>query len=571
MLTQDLHHTSSKKRSVSIPFYLAVSVVLLICAMLTVGAVVLSTTENLEKSPRQVLNDWTSNNGWKESKGVRIRAALTKFPVRYLASMGAGPDLPKLVIDIKFKNQEILRVKRESALKLGMLIQEEGDLVAAEVRTDDRQVSVKLRLKGDQPDHFDSDKWSLRIEVKGDDHILGMRRFSLQHPKVRGYQAEPIFMETLRHAGVLGVRYQFVHVIINGEDKGIMALEEHFSKELLENQARREGVFVRFDETNFWDFQRAGGAWRGSPYDNFRQSRIDTFRAKKISESPTMTAQYQTAVSMLRSFAADEIVASEIFDVDATASYLAVLELWGSWHGIQWNDMRFYFDPLTMKLEPVGYDANLQLHSDIKEITLRREPIYAALLRDPLIRDAYVQRLRALSRDVLEGELGSRLAEIQSDLLSILQYEFLLLEPMDLSKLTERAQFLLRLDDVDLFQDPKSYPRRIRFPALVQANLIDAPEGQYVELANLLAEPVTVTSAQWRNPETRVTTTAKFVGEYEIPFDLCRRPFMAKFRVSPAFTWIQMPVRAAMNSCCAPPIQAGRWKKRLSLLPIVRA
>jgi hypothetical protein len=488
--------------------------------MLTVGALVMSTTENLEKSPRRVLNDWTSNNGWKESKGVRIRAALTKLPGRYLASLGAPPDLPKLVIDIKFKDQETLRVKRENALRQGMLIQEEGDLVPAQVRTNDRQISVKVRLKGDQPDHFDSDKWSLRVEVKGDDHILGMRRFSLQHPKVRGYQAEPIFMETLRHSGVLGVRYQFVHVIINGEDKGIMALEEHFSKELLENQARREGVFVRFDETNFWDFQRAGGAWRGSPYDNFRESRVNTFRAKKISESPALTAQYQTAVGLLRSFAANEIAASEIFDIQATASYLAALELWGAWHGIQWNDMRFYFDPLTMKLEPVGYDANLQLHSDINEITLGREPIYAAMLQDPLIRDEYIESLKALCRDVVEGDFGNTLSEIQDELLSALQHEFLLLEPLDLDNLTERAEYLLALDDVDLLQDADTYPRRIRFPALLQANLIDDPEGQYIELANLLAEPVTVTSAQWRDLETRVTTVARFVGEYEIPFVL---------------------------------------------------
>lgn len=417
MLTHDQDHKSSQIRAITIPFYLAVAVVLLVCAMLTVGALVMSTTDNLEKSPRDVLNDWTGNNGWKATKGVRIRAALMKLPARYIASLGAKQELPQLVIDIKFKHQENLRVKREIALRLGILIQEEGDLVPADIRTDGRQVAVKLRLKGDQTDHFDSDKWSMRIEVKGDDHILGMRRFSLQHPKVRGYQAEPIFMATLRHMGVLGVRYQFAYVTINGVDKGIMAVEEHFSKELLENQARRDGVFVRFDETNFWDFQRVGGAWRGSPYDNFRNSRIDTFRAKKVAETPALAAQYQTAVGLLRSFAAGNVTASTVFDVDAIASYLAVLELWGSWHSIQWNDMRFYFDPITMMLEPIGYDANLMLHSDVREITLGREPIYAALLQDPSVKTAYFTKLRELCRDVVDGDLGSRLDSIQEELL----------------------------------------------------------------------------------------------------------------------------------------------------------
>ena len=55
-----------------------------------------------------------------------------------------------------------------------------------------------------------------------------MRRFSIQHPATRGYQGEVIFQETLRRLGVLTPRYFFVDVIINGDDIGIMALEEHF-------------------------------------------------------------------------------------------------------------------------------------------------------------------------------------------------------------------------------------------------------------------------------------------------------------------------------------------------------
>jgi hypothetical protein len=488
--------------------------------MLMAGALVLSTTENLEKSPREVLNDWTRNGGWDASKGVRIREALLKWPARYMASLSSEADLPTLVIDIKFKHQENLRAKREAALNLGMLIQEEGDLVPADVRTESKQVSVKLRLKGDQPDHYDSDKWSLRLEVKDGDHILGMRRFSLQHPKVRAYQAEPLFMETLRHAGVLSVRYRFVHVIVNGDDKGIMALEEHFSKELLESQARREGVFVRFDETDFWDFQRVGGNWRGSPYDNFRNSRVDTFQGKKIAESPSLTAQYETAVGLLRSFTAGRITASEVFDVEATASYLAVLELWGSWHSIQWNDMRFYFDPLTMKLEPIGYDANLELQSDLNEITLRREPIYTAMLDDPLIRAEYLKRLREISQDIVDGDLGRNLATIQNGLLDTLQTEFLFLEPLDLNNLVQRAQFFLELDDSGLLQTPQTYPRRIRYPALIQANLINSQNGQFLEMANVLPEPVTILAINWRNTETRISTAAETAKKLEFPFNL---------------------------------------------------
>jgi len=520
MLTKDPDNKTPQRRYITIPFYLAVSVVLLICGMLAAGGLVLSSTDNLTKSPQSAVTAWAIGAGWNETTSGRLRTSLLKIPIRYARSTGVDPDLPTLVIDIKFRHQEHLRVKRDIALERGLLIQEDGDFVPATIRIGQRQVPVKLRLKGDLPDHYNTDKWSMRIEVKGDDHVLGMRRFSLQHPKVRAFQAEPIFMETLRHSGVLAVRYQFVHVIINGESKGIMALEEHFSKELVEHQARREGVFLRFDESNFFDYLNVGGNFRSSPYDNYRNSHIKTFATKKLANSPSLSAQYQTAVGLMRSFASDQITASEIFDVDSTTSYLAVLELWGSWHGIQWNDIRFYFDPLTMKLEPIGYDANPILHSDVKAITLKREPIFVALLQDPSIRNEYLKKLRNLCQDVIDGDLGTELVATEQELLSTLRHEFLLLEPMNLNKLVERAQFLLELDDIDLLRNPETYPRRIRYPALLQANFINSQNGRYIEMANLLPEPVIVTSIQWRNLETLVSTPANTVEDYEFPFEL---------------------------------------------------
>ena len=46
--------------------------------------------------------------------------------------------------------------------------------------------------------------------------------------------AEILFNETIRHYGGLAPKYFFVDVVINGNNIGIMAVEEHFSKELLE-------------------------------------------------------------------------------------------------------------------------------------------------------------------------------------------------------------------------------------------------------------------------------------------------------------------------------------------------
>jgi hypothetical protein len=143
--------------------------------------------------------------------------------------------------------------KRAMALQSNLLVQTEDDLVPATIQYNDRNVRVEIRLKGDHVDHLDGeDKWSYRVHVRGDDHLFGMRRFSLQHPKTRDYQYERMFFETVRLFDVLTPRYRYVYLIQNGRDQGIMALEEHFSKELLESLGRCEGVIIRFDESLYW-------------------------------------------------------------------------------------------------------------------------------------------------------------------------------------------------------------------------------------------------------------------------------------------------------------------------------
>ena len=43
------------------------------------------------------------------------------------------------------------------------------------------------------------------------------------------------------YSGLLALRYDFVQLYLNGDNLGIYALEEHFEKELIENNNRREG------------------------------------------------------------------------------------------------------------------------------------------------------------------------------------------------------------------------------------------------------------------------------------------------------------------------------------------
>jgi len=565
MRSEGLIGKTPRNRSITIPFYAALIAALLVISVLSIGGYLLVVTDNFVESPVVVFRNWGQTKGWNPDKDGRLRNLVVNLPVRYIQALGPRPDLPTLALDIKFKHWQILRAKREEALAKGVLIKGPDDLLPASIRIGNKQTRVKLRLKGDRLDHLDSDKWSMRIEVRGDDQVMGMRRFSIQNPAVRSFHAEPIFMETLRHAGVLSVRYKFVNVIINGESKGIMALEEHFSKELLEHQHRREGVILRFDESYFWDYESEGGRFWEGPYNNFRAARINAFREKKISKSPLMSAQYKTAVGLLRGFSNRSLTASEVFDVETTASYLAVLEIWGSWHSIQWNDIRFYFDPLSMKLEPIGYDANLFPRGDIGEMTLKREPLFEAMLEDPLIRKLYLKKIRTLSREIVDGELGKKIIAMEESLLPVLRYEYFLLEDMKLGNLKKRVELILKLDDDDLLHYPDTHPGRIRKPNLIQANLIDDQQGQYLEIANLLREPTYINSIYWRNAETGIETDVQFTSQYQMPIELPATVNGA----SPEFLKLHMqPGTAPPNSKIEIDASYASWPRAQKISPV---
>ena len=134
----------------------------------------------------------------------------------------------------------------------GILVNSNDDFVKAEISHNGKTNRCKIRLKGDLSDHWSGEKISLRVEMKDNNLLKGMSRFSLQDPVTRNNTAEWLFVETLRREACMSVRYEFVNLTINGKKMGIYALEEHFSKELIEFNQRREGVIIGFDDYLLW-------------------------------------------------------------------------------------------------------------------------------------------------------------------------------------------------------------------------------------------------------------------------------------------------------------------------------
>lgn len=448
-----------------------------------------------------------------------LRSALAMLPERLLTNVINGPDLPQLVIDINFRNLSKLYAKRNEALDLGYLVQAEDDFVPATIRLENRTVDVKLRLKGDMVDHVRTSKWSFRIHAKGDDHIFGLRRFSLQHPETRGFQAEVMFLETLRRMGVLAPRYFFVNVVVNGNDVGLMALEEHFSSELLESSGRRDGIILRFDESLMWADRVARGRdavrYTG-PFDDIYNAPIEAFRSSAIEESERLKREYAVAAGLLRAFVEDEMPAANVFDVDKLGQFLAAAELWGVWHALGWNNQRFYLNPLTMRLEPIGYDGHLEGAIGSESINSPGS-LPHRMLQDPEIYAAFEYYVRELKHEVENGELIQYFEQLQKRALRELRTEFTLLEEIDLSDLRARAG---QLPYPPMPSEPEPPGT---FGAYVIAQTINKDGKRYLELSNPLPHDVEVVAIDWMGPEGAVATL-KLAKPLEYPIDLSPKP-----------------------------------------------
>lgn len=272
-------------------------------------------------------------------------------PLNFVKGLAAGAGADRLVIDIKQEDFQKLAAQREEALRIGVHFTDADSWIPAKVALNGVEAPAKVRLKGDQPDHYETDKWSLRIRLRGRDNALdGMRVFSIQQPGTRNFVHEWVMYQALRREGILGPEYRFIDVTINGNHKGIYALEEHFEKQLIERASLREGPIIKFNEDLLWKEYVKLGTYE-SEYGSVLASAVDGWTTDMRHGS-----QFERAVGMLEAFRRGHYRTSEVFDAEKLAAFIALRDLSGA-QTLSWQNMRFYYNPLTSKLEPVGYDS----------------------------------------------------------------------------------------------------------------------------------------------------------------------------------------------------------------------
>ncbi|SGY99045.1 Putative uncharacterized protein [Moritella viscosa] len=389
-------------------------------------------------SPKTVKN-WLIQHGFvahstdSNTKNKQLLNALLNAPLKYL---NADNNIPNLQLDIKYQDWMRLVADRKQALKEGQIPTQRSE-VKASVSYLKNKYSAKVRLQGDLLDHVAApQRWSLRVELKGKSSLLKVKRFALLSPNVRGNHAPLLFTKTLEVAGfdIISPQHTPVNLTVNGTPWGLMLLEEVFAKELLANNNRTEGLILKLEQAT-------------QNEDNSQLHKIfrpKVFQQRDAISDPSLNKQRKIALTLLSDFLNQRRKASDVFDSRKLGQYIATVDLWSAWHAFSWNNLRFYYNPHTAKLEPIQSDEALSPVPDkiLLQPVSAQFPLIQAMLDDDKVKDQYDKALNHLITLVNNKKLPEQLNILQQQVIKKMQHGSPLLQSYNFDSLTAHARCL---------------------------------------------------------------------------------------------------------------------------------
>jgi hypothetical protein len=275
------------------------------------------------------------------------------------------PNLSALKINIKFKHLRKLRADQQQAVQRGLLWKPGS--YPARIEFDGVSYGAKIRLKGDLTDHWSGDdRWSLRVRLKDGKTIMGMSRFSIQRPSVRKFPDDSLFQTWMLAVGNMAPRHEYTRIVFNGDSWGIMTLEEHMSRHLVEGNRRKESPLFKIGSESSWVFGISNKKINPGiklPKSYMGRHTLSLYGDRLYADKPAHLAQFSHLVRRYRD--ALESVASptlhqekliELIDTEGFSLALLASGIWQNIHGVHFSNMRLYLNPYTLKVEPVTTD-----------------------------------------------------------------------------------------------------------------------------------------------------------------------------------------------------------------------
>ena len=141
---------------------------------------------------------------------------------------------------------------------------------------------------------------------------------------------------------IIKIKYDFINLSINGENKGLYVIEEGFGKELIERNKRRNGPIFSLDEDVY-------GEYDDPVFEIYNKN----YWARKENSSLARIASQK-----LRDFFKNQNTVDEVFDIEKWAAYFAVVDMSSNYHGAFLKSVKLYYNPINGLFEPIPYDGH---------------------------------------------------------------------------------------------------------------------------------------------------------------------------------------------------------------------
>ncbi len=257
-------------------------------------------------------------------------------------------NIPNLEILINFKNLKILEAQRKRLVNSDIPLYAKARIKITDNENKETElIKIKIRAKGDREMHrLDMDQMSYKVDVRNDNFIYGMEEMSIQKPITRNFGWELLFHEIIKNEGLINLKIIPVNLLRNSKKLGLFVIEEGFSKELLERQARKDGPIIGIEESLNQIFPTL-------TYDFYSEN-------KWISNYPDIYTTSRENLELLKKNSTNrKYKISNYFDIDKWAKFFAIVDVLKGYHAAVPKSVKLYYNPSNGLFEPIAFDAHI--------------------------------------------------------------------------------------------------------------------------------------------------------------------------------------------------------------------
>jgi len=329
-----------------------------------------------------------------------------------------------IYIDINQKNLNRIKNSRKKSLENKVLIQSE--YVRLKIKLNNKEYEARAKLKGMLHTHWDRNKqWSLNFKISNGNSIYGFKEFSLTQHSERQFPVNQIVSKSLSRLNIATPDFKTVKVIFNGDDWGLMLIEEQISNAYLEKRKLRDSLVLKL--TSKYGFLNELNHFYKKKIEmnhvknlNFLQNRygLITYNSKKKFKSYSnnnlgFNEQYSKIINLK-----EEEELGEIFDIPKFSQVFAMSLIWGELHSLKNVNTRYYLNPYSGMLEIIPTDFNYYMDSsDYKLLSLNYKD-NPSLLNDYLNNTVFKENLnfqKIFVNEKFEVELKKSLMNLKKN------------------------------------------------------------------------------------------------------------------------------------------------------------